>query len=88
MTPRQGNTSEYPVLVASKYRPYLAHARLDVRLRLRIRAKRHTKGVYLSPEDPGDVEAIAWIREQVALHGTFHWTRTGWVKKLSKKDKT
>lgn len=82
------------VLVASKIRVRLDHRRLDVRLRLRIKLKHHSKGTYLKPAKDDDPEAVAWIMAQAVRWGTLAWRRTGqggstrygWVVDKSRKD--
>lgn len=96
MTPRAGVSNPYPVLVASKIRAWFDYQRLDVRLRLRIRARRHTHGVQLTPVDTDDAEAKKWIQAQVDRWGTMTWSngldtrggKPGWRKEKSKKDST
>lgn len=87
MTPwRPGKAHPYPVIVGKKIRPLLDYKMLDLRLRVRIRARHHEKGVSFSPVHDDDVEAKEWIAKQAARYGTMKWTRKGWVKEKSKID--
>lgn len=80
MTPLPGKASKWPILIASRHRSWLDYLRLDVRLRLRITAKRHTRGTYLRPKTIGDEEAEAWIAGRARKYGAWTWTRSGWIK--------
>lgn len=95
MTPKPGAVNDYPVIIASRLRSMFDYKALDVRLRLRIRARRHGKWAAFSPVDPLDVEACAWIEKLAVRYGRMRWvgasggapgTRQGWVKQKSKKD--
>lgn len=79
MSPK-GTASQFPLVVASARRAPFDYANLDVRLRLRIRARKHSKGLALSPETYGDVEAEEWIYKTAERYGVYKWTRRGWVK--------
>lgn len=87
MTPRPGTSSPWPIRVWGWARVMLEYRGLDMRLRLRIRARRCEKGVLLSPVRHDDTEAIKWIEAQAAKRGIVRWTpRQGWVKEKSKTD--
>lgn len=64
----------------------LEYRALDVRLRLRITARRHPKGVSLSPVRFDDAEAVRWIRAAAIKRGIAKWTPSGWVKEKAKMD--
>lgn len=84
MTPRVGNVSLWPIVVASKIRALFEYKRLDLRMRARIRARRHTQGLSLSPISHDDAEACKWILAQAHRWGVVKWTRSGWVKEKPK----
>lgn len=92
---RKTPVPEFPALVASKIRVRFDHARLDMALRLRIKAKPHYKGTFLKPLNAEDAEAVEWIRAQVTRHGTMAWgqnghgrnVKWGWSKRLSNLEK-
>lgn len=79
MSPK-GHASLFPIVVASARRAPFDYQNLDVRLRLRIRARKHSKGLALSPETYGDTEAEEWIFRTAQRYGVYKWTKTGWVK--------
>lgn len=87
-------STEFPVIVASKVRVRLEHRLLEVRMRLKIKIKKHEVGTYLTLSDNKDERARAWIEEQVRRHGVLKWERSGygasarfgWVHKKPEKE--
>lgn len=80
MCPARGRVVLFPLIVASKIRAPFEYGRLDVGLRLRIRARKHAKGVRFQPVEPGDREASDWICALAEKYGVVKWTRSGWIK--------
>lgn len=86
--PSGGRASIFPLIIASKRRAAFEYRRLDVGIRLRIRARQHVKGVAMSPLRPDDAEAVEWITGQAEKYGIVKWTRQGWVKEKFQKGNT